>query len=145
MGEFGAAFSRILAKFNVLASRDAGVEDEMENDTWQTHIKSSTDKKASPIKVMRPATRKIMHKNLNGLEPIYESPPISGGQGFFKVRKGGKDGSAPMMQELAEQTSAIVSDDRLFHSKEEKKKRVLEQIEKDFRDRNPEFYQDEEK
>lgn len=139
-----STFSRILAKFNVLAAREQGLEEELEIDTWQTHGKSSTDKKGSPIKVMRPSTRRIMHKNLNGIEPVYKSPPISGGQGFFEARKGGKKGSAPAMQGLAEETSAIIADDRRFHSKEEKRKRVLQEIEDEFRARNPEFYQDDE-
>lgn len=99
----------MMAKFSVLEAADKGLDEEMVTDLTSTHVRSSHHKKGSPIKVMRPETRGIVHKVANKLGPIFTSEPISGGQGYFDVRKGGKAGGSAGMQEIAEEADHLIS------------------------------------
>lgn len=144
MSENRSLFAKMMAKFSVLEAADKGLDEEMVTDLTSTHVRSSNLKQRPPIAVMRPETRGIVHKVANKLAPIFTSEPISGGQGYFDVRKGGKAGGSAGMQEIAEEADHLVSSKKLFNHPAEKRKRVLKEIEEEFKKRNPEFYTGEE-
>lgn len=134
MGEKGTPHTRISAAALVRRAKDEGRLAELADGVVDAHQLNGAGKKHKPFSVLRPETQDLTEGELRKYNAAAKKHLGAAG-GYVDLTEAPAD---PVIQSLAERVGQLVSSIVRFNLPEERRKRVLQEIEDDFRKRNPE-------